>query len=309
MIRISYVMKKVTIDSSNISKFLIDQKNRRNIRDGKVKELVAQLQRGEHFSAPFVVNERDDRWNLIDGNHRYEAIKTYLASNSASSPAIDVWMAVYRDLDTSQEREVFTLWNKGTTQSATDFLKAHWETVSLGKEMLRKLPVTIYGDKQHLPIKNLVGCQIDAKEFRKFDGSYSAGKEQTVADFQQVTPSDIDIVETFCDFMKNCFGRFDKNNKQFYQTTPLSVFYRIWFDNKHISMTSMESLFRKVFTKNPQSWEQFTKSGGRSASKTFYGVALAVLRKAKPSQHIRDDQEVLDEHEKQLSIIKAVKNK
>lgn len=306
MIRLKYVMQKTDIDKSNISDFSIDLKNRRAIRDGKVKELVKMLQNGDHFSAPLVVNEIDGKKKTIDGNHRYEAIKMCLDQNP--NFAISIWVAVYRDLTPDEEREVYTLWNKGTTQSATDFLKAHWETIPLRKEMLKLLPVTIYGDKQNLPIKSLVGCQISAKDrSRKFSGSYSAGKEETVSDFQQVTLDDIDLLKEFCEFMEDVFGKFDrKGNSQFYQTTPLSVFYKIWFDNRNnIPNPKLVKIFTKIFASNPKRWLDWTKSGGRSASQTFYKIALSTLNTG--SQHFISDEEAVEEYEKLATIIPLIK--
>ena len=174
-------MKKEVIDSSNISKFFINQRDRRQIRQGKVKELQALLKNGGHFNSPFVVNEMENFWRLIDGNHRLEAIIGAIKEDKKFS--ITIWMAVYRNLTPTQEREIYSVWNKGTAQSSTDFLKAHFEIVPLGKEMLRRLPVTIYGDKQHLGIKNLMGGQICAKMHNKFEGGYSSGKEETNQDF------------------------------------------------------------------------------------------------------------------------------
>lgn len=301
-------MQKIDISKNNISDFSIDLKNRRAIRDGKVKELVKMLQAGEHFSAPIVVNETDGTKKAIDGNHRYEAIKICLDQNPHF--AISTWVAVYRDLSSDEEREVYTLWNKGTTQSATDFLKAHWETVPLRKEMLKELPATIYGDKQNLPIKSLVGCQISAKDrSKKFAGGYSAGKEQTVADFQQVTLDDIELLKEFCEFMENVFGKYDrKDNSQFYQTTPISAFYKIWFDNKgHIADAKLQRAFTRVFANNPKKWIDWTKSGGRSASQTFYKIALSTLNSG--SQHYISDDEAVEEYERLMAAIPSMNAK
>lgn len=297
-------MKKELINSSNISKFVINQRDRRDIREGKVKELVRQLEEEKHFSAPFVINETMERWRMIDGNHRYEAIKRCLAKNSNFE--ITVWIAVYRDLTPAEEREVYSLWNIGTVQSSTDFLKAHFQTIPLGREMLRRLPVTIYGDKQHIPIKSLMGCQICAKRRRKFEGGYTEGKEQAIADFREINSEDIDLIEEFCDFMKECFGQYHKGS-QFYQTTPLSAFYRIWFDNKSMERSKMVKAFKKVFGANPQNWESWTGSGGRHACQAFYRVAIPSLN-GSSTVHFKEDDEALEEHEKEMSIVNLVKN-
>lgn len=308
-IKISYVMKKETIDNSNISKFFINERDRRRVREGKVKEIVSSLQDGKHFSAPFVINEINGKWRLIDGNHRLEAIKIHLKSNKEFS--IVIWMAVYRDLSPENEREVYHEWNIGTPQTATDFLKAYFNTIPLGNEMLKRLPASIYGDKDKLPIKLLIGSQINVKRRKKFEGGYSRGKEETIDDFREVTLEDIDSVFQFCKFMEQCFGKYHKDgNTQFYQSTPLSAFYRIWYDNQHIDNEKMVKSFIRVFGSSPQiskKWEIFTKSGGRSACQSFYRVAIESLNSIVKTLHFKNDDEIIEQYEKEMSIVNIVK--
>jgi len=307
-------MKKELINSSNISKFVINAKDRRDIRNGVVKDLIELLQGGGHFSSPFVINEVSDKNRIIDGNHRIEAIKKCIQTDANFS--IVIWMAVYRDLTLDEERDIFSLWNKGKTQSSTDFLKMHFQNVPLGTEMLRRLPVTIYGDNNNLQIKNLVGCQIDCKKHRiHFTGSYSGGKEDTVFDFQHLTPEDVDTVEDFVEFMKSTFGAFSKTNKQFYGTTPLSAFYKIWFDNKnHIKSSTMVNAFKKIFANEPRRWLDWTKSGGRAASQTLYKIAIVELNtyrrmgeSLRPSTvAFKTDEEAHEIYEREAGIINLV---
>ena len=305
---ITYIMKKEVIDKSNISKFLINLSDRRNIREGKVKEIYSSLKTGIHFSAPFVVNEVGDIWKLLDGNHRFEAIHRLIKEDKDFK--ITVWMAVYRDLTPNGEREVYKLWNIGTPQSSTDFLKAYFNTIPLGKQIITKLPVTIYGDKQNMPMKHFVGCQICAKENGKFQGGYSVPKEQVIDDFRDLTVDDLEMLEDFYEFMKECFGEYHKkDNSQFYQTTPISAFYRIWYDNQVISNARMTTTFKKTFSLNPNKWKDFTKSGGRSASQTFYRVAIQTLNGLNKTLHFKDDDEVIKEREKINKVLLATNRK
>ena len=298
-------MKKEVIDKSNVSKFLINLNERRNIREGKVKEIYSALKDGIHFSAPFVVNEITGVWKLLDGNHRFEAISKLIEEDKSFK--ITVWMAVYRDLSSDGEREVYKLWNIGTTQSSTDFLKAYFNTIPLRRELISKLPVTIYGDKVTMPMKHFVGCQIVSKNGGKFGGGYSAPKEQVIEDFRDLDMEDIDTLAEFYEFMKDVFGQYDKKgNVQFYQTTPISAFYRIWYDNKgHISDDRMKKAFKKVFATNPAIWRENTKAGGRSASQLFYRIALKSLNEINRTLHFKDDDEVIEGNERINAVLTA----
>ena len=103
--------------------------------------------------------------------------------------------------------------------------------------------------------------------------------------------------------MKNCFGEYSKFNKQFYQTTPLSVLYRLWFDNQDMNNAKMIKVFKKVFTTQPQSWKDATSAGGRKAAQNFYAQAHTAL-----NRHIkfRDDAEAIDLYRREQSTIEAI---
>ena len=296
-IKLKYVMKKVTIDKSTLSNFVMNLTDRRAIRQSKVNDLIALCKSGKHFSSPFVVNEVNGKYRDIDGNHRYEAISQCIKDDSTFK--IEVWLAVYKDLTIDEERDIFTTWNKGTVQSSTDFLKMHFDTIPLGKSILSRLPTTIYGGKTSLKIVNLMGGQISAKKHHKFEGGYASTKEGTIYDFKNLTLTDLDNVELFVEFMENTFGKFHSvNNKQFYQTTPLSVFYRIWFDNK--VGNGLSKLFIRAFENQSKSWAEFTKSGGRSACQSFYRNAIGTLKGLAPdNMKILDDVEALEKYEQE----------
>jgi hypothetical protein len=304
---IRYIMSKVTIDRNTISKFYINEADRRKVKEGKVKDLLNSLRAGLHFAAPLVANEESStgKLRLLDGNHRYEAIKQILKEDKEFK--IVVWIAVYRDLSSEEEKEIYRVWNIGNPQSTTDFLKAYFNTIPLKRELLT-LPVSIYGDKDKMPMRYFVGCQISAKKHNYFEGGYSASKEVTIDDFRDLTNEDIAYLRSFYRFMTTCFGSYQKGS-QFYQTTPLSVFYRIWFDNQHIDNRRLENSFKKVFGQNPQKWSDWTKSGGRSAAKTFYSVAITALNRVHKSLQFKTDEEAVNEFRKVDNFLSSIKPK
>jgi hypothetical protein len=215
----------------------------------------------------------------------------------------------------AEEKLVYKDWNVGVPQSATDFLKHNFRSVPYGEEMLKRLPVSIYGTKNKLSIKNLVGCHIDASRHKKFSGGYGAGKEQTLFDFQHVDPDDIDDLVEFSEFMIKIFGKYDKkDNYKFYGTTPLAAFHRIWYDNRDIADNRIENAFKKTFASHPEAWQEPIKAGGRGAAKNLYVQALFALNRVHVSLHFKSDEEVIArqrkeeaEKEKEGKVIKIVK--
>ena len=134
-----YVMKKIDINKNKLNKFFIYEEERRKIRMGKVASLRVNFKKEDsldkHFDSPMVVNykEATGKWNIIDGNHRYEAIKQRIDEEESFS--ITVWIAEYKELNRDDERKIYSKWNKGTPESATDYLKYHFKKIELGERM------------------------------------------------------------------------------------------------------------------------------------------------------------------------------
>jgi len=291
---INYVMKKIEINKNSINRFKTLDDERRMMRQGKVKSIISSLEKRQHFKTPLIVNESNGRYRVIDGNHRIESIKSMIKKDPSFK--IQIWAAVYRDLTRDQERKEYHTANIGTPENATDYLKQYFKTIPYGEEMLRKLPVTIYGDERNMSIKNLVGCHISSKEQRRFAGGYGVGGERTVQDFMEVNHEDIKIMKAFYLDMKEIFGDYFKGHT-FYRTSPLSAFYRIWYDNKHIEREKFIEAFKEVFAKRQGEWNELTTHGGRSASLTFYRLSIERLNDYRKRLHFVSDVENLEKAE------------
>jgi len=279
MIKTKYVMKKIVLDKKTLQKFYMDNASRRQIRNGQVNQLKKHLLSGGHFSSPLVVNEINDRNKLIDGNHRTEAI-TDIISTTDKDFSIEVWVAIYKNLTVEEEREVYSEWNKGVRQSASDFLKSHWDSIPLRKELLSRLPVSIYGSKNTMPIKSFVGNQIFAKREREhFEGGYSNGIFQVVDDFRNLELVDIDLLDEFYSIISKVLGEY-YDKVPFYTTTSLGALYRIWYDNRdRISKQKFVKAFAKVIDFKSNALKEDSKAGGRNATLNFYNTILTRLNR------------------------------
>jgi len=302
-----FTMKKILIDKSSINEFYIDANERRMIRNGQVKAIANHLRSGGHYSSPLVVNKIRELMKMVDGNHRFEAIKMLLDEDPSFS--INTWVAVYSELNDRQEKEVYREWNVGVKQSATDFLKAHWNTIPMRNRLLKELPVSIYGDKKHLPIKAYVGNQIVAKRGREhFEGGYSGGIYQVVGDFQQLTPEDVDNLKEFSKFMEKVLGKYESKIVKFYTTTAIAASYQIWYDNKDdIDEDTMLKCFQKAFNKDDDLLVSASKGGGVTAAKSFYYDIIRRLNILYKRIQFKTSEEVFDEKQKKKAEAKKAK--
>jgi hypothetical protein len=273
-----YVMRKEEINKETIKKFFINEEERRKIRVGEVASIKAGFSKENklerHFSSPLVVNEISGIYRLIDGNHRFEAMRQKIASDPDFK--ICVWLEVYRNLSREDERKVYHITNRGTSESATDFLRHYWKTIILGDKILQELPVAIYASEKKLAVKLVVGAYLCSKK-AKFTGGYGAGGEKTVNDMQEMTLDDLKIIKAWYRDYSEVFGEYLKGIP-WYNSTPLTALFKIWYDNKSdIPRDKMINAFRDCFQARTAIYLPNIKSGGREACFFFYNVALQAL--------------------------------
>ena len=278
-ITLKYVMKKKEISRNNIDKFFIYEDERRKIRTGKVASMVAGFEKSnglKHFDSPLVISKTDNQLKVIDGNHRIEAIRRMIREKNKDF-IIECWLAVYKGLDRNKERIIYSKWNSGTPETASDYLKWHFNTIPLGNKILNELPTSVYGSEKKFIMKNLVGGHLMAQKQKRFIGGYGAGGSKTVADFRDLTHTDINCIKEWYREMKEIFGEYYKKNP-FYGTTPMAVFYRIWYDNKDLPFDKFKFGFDEVIVKKLAYWIVYMRSGGSGASKLFYDKVMEELK-------------------------------
>jgi len=256
------------------------------------------MKKGIHFEAVLVVNKVNDKYRIIDGNHRVEAMKLFFDLHPKA--IVKIYFAKYEDLSISQddnlrkekirarEREIYTIWNKATPENATDYLKQYFKVIPLGEEILKKLPVSVYGSNSKIKIKDLVGNHILAKKQNIFSGGYAGKGELMVRDFKKLDIEDLKTINAFYKDYVEIFGVFIKGSP-YYRTTPFSTFYRIWFDNcKQMSRSKFVGIFKAVIKDKWSLYDENSKSGGSSASQMFYRLTLEMLNQRKGVNFLSD---------------------
>ena len=295
------VLYEINKDSINNFSLLLEE--RRQLRSGKIKGIRVALENGEHFESDIVVNKINGKYRVIDGNHRIEAIIDYL--NKFPENSIKVYLAKYENLSMAQdeqmrkekmrvgERNIYSTWNKGTPENATDYLQQHFKTIPLGDVMLKLLPTTIYQTVNTMPLKMLAGNHVNARAAKKFEGGYSAGGEKTLADFKTITMQDIKIMRAFCQDMEEIFGKYYKNNPH-YRTTAMAAFYRIWYDNRtNINRDQLIKTFRVMCVDKWKEINELSTHGGRSATITFYNICIERLNSYRKKINFISDKDVI----------------
>jgi len=161
-----YKMVQQIVSKANIDT-LFSLTDRRQIRATQVEKLCSLLMRNGHFEDIFVTNRISDKeCRLLDGNHRYEAMKKAITLDQTMT--IVIWIAEYKNLTPIQEKEVFEKWNIGTKMTADDFVKVWFDEIQYGEEMINKIPASIYGTRTRPKLKSIVGHYIVTRDGRSY---------------------------------------------------------------------------------------------------------------------------------------------
>ena len=167
VIEVGYEMEDIKLCLVDLVKLFEVLENRRNIRHTQVESILASLKAGKHFDSPMVVNKVNGKYRIIDGNHRYEALRMYL---STSKTKVTVRLAVYSHLTEKQEAEMYIRWNGGIKQTIDDLLQLRKTEIPIYKILQdENFPVAIYrsttsNSVQLAVIIKMLYCSLNTEE-------------------------------------------------------------------------------------------------------------------------------------------------
>lgn len=277
VLRLGFSTRRYEINSDDIRKGTFELlANRRNISQGVVGGIFENLMAGKHFDSSFVVNQRNGKFRLIDGNHRYEAIEKYLGANPDNR--VEVLLHIYEKLDDDAEKSLYTMYNLGRKQSTNDFIQQYKEEIPIWKHIndQTKFPVkvTVYGGIGSISFYKLVGAYLAALKPR-FQGGYIGRPLDFVYNTKNLGHSDINLMGQFMKEFMQAFGPI--RNNVWLKTTPLNAVMRIWVDNRdHIRPDVMASLFRKKLA-NDAAAVDLSKASGMGSCKYARDKYLIML--------------------------------
>lgn len=237
----------VIIDAANIGDFEL-MSNRRDLRAGKVRQLVKLLKEGGHFESTFVVNLRDGKYRLIDGNHRFESISKFLAEYP--SRRVKVALNVYEDLSEEEELEKYTAWNLGAKQTTNDFIKLHWDEVPQFAKMQTSagFPISIRHawSGQKMEAKLLLNAYFVKGYAGDYPGPSMGNGQSFIAKSKLLTRDDLLILRQLMVDYLAVFGAPDSKSN-YYRPAVFQPLVDIWLRNyEQVPSNDLQKRFRRV---------------------------------------------------------------
>lgn len=266
---ISWKYTKMKLDIDTLADFET-LANRREIRPGNLQKLIRLLREGKHFETPFMANKKGNKYRLLDGNHRLEAVKSYLEQFPQNS--VEIGLCYYENLDEEREKEIFAKWNSGSKQSANDIVKLYWNDMPI-TQFLRKpdfpLNVTPYQGRNAstLHFGTLVKPYL-AKDTPQI--MFVGTSLDLVEKARQLGKADFKVMHQFVSEYIQVFG-LPSNINPMYRGTNFAAVMRLWLNNyknftPEIMMKRLarlrgheRAIFWSTQANNFGSWEQCLK--------------------------------------------------
>lgn len=294
-ISVDYTTQKFKISKATIKKFKTIDDERRYLRMGQVKQIAGQLDRNIHFRTSLIVNEVNNKFRIIDGNHRFEGIKRAMTRNP--DLVVEVWLHVYRGLSRQREREIYHISNIGTRETQSDYLQQYWKVVPKARRLMNLFPISVYGSKTTMPVKNLIVPYFSSELQGRFGMGSHLKKGPALVDIcLNLSDDHLHDLKLFWTDMEEIFGDYTRDNKWF-RPNPFDALMRLWYDNRKrrdsvavIKQVTFIKAFRKVFVRNPGLWRDLMSFGGRTAQEHFYALAIQRLNGYDKRVTWQDDQ-------------------
>ncbi len=230
-----YKILNFKLNKNNISNFEI-MENRRQIGESHVSRIHGAIQEGRNPMGVLIVNKREGKMRLIDGNHRMEAVRRFLGYKKNEGIEIECLIRVYDNLNDEEERQVYSDEAKRKNESHEDRLNMYKDTIIFWTKLLQDninpfpCKVSIYQSKQGIRFRIILNALYTVKNGS--DKSFVPGslkKEAMVLFAQNLDYEDYKFLKEFIIFFEEIFGKVERTNvytKSQFFIPLMDIYYR-----------------------------------------------------------------------------------
>jgi hypothetical protein len=233
-LKLGYKFKKIEISADNINEFQIMERSRM-IRKSQVGALRQMMFKNDHFDSPIIVNNKNEKKRVIDGQHRITMLRDVIRKYPYFR--IQVLIVEYKDLSREEEKRVFLKWNSGTRQSTDDKMMIMSDEIPIFDILKERGLVSIYKEEGKFKFRNAVEPYIRAM-------AHNVNQEIRfnvfIVEAKKLKEKDADEIEKFLKEFKAKLG------------DPI-------FGNKFTRMTFFSAIMYVYFAYKGKFWDKFMK--------------------------------------------------
>ena len=135
-----YTQKRYTITHRNINEFVRPHWHR-DFRQSHIDNIRRGINRGNHFSETITVNVSKNKYAVINGNHRIQAIRHIIGNDKDFT--IQIRLTVYHGLDREEEIKLYNIINTAKAETLIDRIKAECIDTPIIKNIQSSFPVKL----------------------------------------------------------------------------------------------------------------------------------------------------------------------
>jgi len=273
-----YKTEEIIITKRNLNNFVL-MEERRHIRSSQVDKIRVSLERGIHFDSPFVLNEKDGKYVIIDGNHRLKAIEDLFKKNPDFG-RIRIKAAVYKKLTPTQEKDIYTKWSLGIKQTIDDLLNLRKSEINLWKALNSKFGynVSVYADRKtsrsikFRTIIHMLYATIGTEESTGSEDMRSPQRDNIISVANSYGEDEVVILNDFFRLFTESLG--DIRGNEYTTSTFLVPAFNVFYSNYNLlGHEEMVKRFKKLHgDQTILTWNRSTSQEAR------YQIKLQILR-------------------------------
>lgn len=281
MLNMKYKVMELLIDKNNIDLF-IEPEWHRMFRQGHINKMKQSIFSGDIFGEVITINEINNEWRLINGNHRVRALRECILIDPSIS--MTNTLHIYHDLSVDDEKIIYGKLSRGIRETRSDKLKAYCNDILIWKLLQKDFPthVHIYSvNRQDNNAITLSGL-LEPYMIRKSVSFNFFTLDSFISNVILLTEDDYEKLKNIISLFIDIFGYPAKHNP-FSQTTFMSVFLKIWY--REIERTdgsgidNVRRALNELKNRHRLELESICKSGGRSAQEYCYSFVIGKINK------------------------------
>ena len=274
-------IQNYVINKDNLKSFQV-MDTRRLIRKAKVLQIKTKLVNGEYVDLTFKINKNNDHYKILDGNHRFEAIRLIISDKKYESTKFKVELHIFENLTDEQEIEMYDIFNlHGTVPTKDDSLQLHKNKITFF-DLIKKneLPVniSIYKNKHSIRfavILDSLASTIRAKE--KVFKPMVLTKSEIVDFAKNLLYDDFILLKNYLKDFVAVFGNAGVNNT-FCRTCVFSPLLSIYYTNiEKLGSGAMKIRMRKLI--GEPRIIQFSRTSGRAIQSDIRDIMVSTMNK------------------------------
>lgn len=212
-----YKIENFTITPANVGNFEI-LPDRRQISEGMVRQIHVALLSNKNPIGVLIINRKEGKDRLIDGNHRIEAVKRYFDYRKSAAVKIECSLKVFENLTPEEERQVYSDEANRRNESLDDKLNKFKSTLTIWDSLhdtLNPFPcnVTIYPTQTSIKLKLILNTIATARRKPGTEFRMETITRNNVIEFaQDIQYDEVLLMRDFITMFIKIFGVVDNNN-------------------------------------------------------------------------------------------------